>query len=140
MKNAPISRTLQNILHAAAKEQNSILFYERLADMSPDSQSKNIISNRIQTGEKQHLQNLITLHSQLTGKPTVLPNPQMPDFNKYQDGLNRVILDELDSHKFYKASYLQTTSPKARQVFFDLLHDELEHAAYANFLMTRKIY
>ena len=127
------NHTRQTLLTAIAKAQDAVLYYERLADMSPNMQAGKLIKQQIQSEKSKHLQALSTLYKETTGKPAALPESR-PDFSTYQDGLRRIILDELETHKFYQQSRDQTQNSRTRREYSSLLASQTRVTAYLMFL------
>ena len=126
------NQTRQPLLAAVTKARDAVLYYERLADMSPNMQAGNLIRQQIQAEKRQHLQALSALYKETDSKP-VSPEAR-PDFSTYQDGLRRIILDELETHKFYQQAQDQTQNSRARREYASMLASQTRVIAYLMFL------
>ena len=77
--------------------------------------------------ETRHYKILNQLYSQLTGDTLVLTPAFQPPVD-YHSGVRRAMNDELQAAHLYKRIYLNAQSRNIRDIFFDIMHDEQEHA------------
>lgn len=111
-------------------------FYRKLIDLAPNEKEADII-NHFFEDEAKHYSKFKMLYEMLTGKVPELPKPEAPDFSTYVEGVEQAILDELEAYEFYRDIYLSTSNMMVRDIFFEALTDENEHAAHLNYLYTK---
>jgi hypothetical protein len=49
---------------------------------------------------------------------------KLSDFSNYIEGLEQIIINELEAYEFYRDIYLDNNNPIVRDVFFEVLADE----------------
>ena len=128
--------SLESLLKAIKDEQDAIMFYKILITIVPDKQDENLIRD-IHNDEVKHFTQLFNLYKQMTGQNPQIPLPKQPRIPSYIDGVKKAILDELDAFEFYRDIYITNTSPEIRNIFFEALTDENEHAAKFNYMYTK---
>lgn len=128
--------TPKQLTEAMKGESEARLYYERLIRMAPNKEEAEIISNILED-ELKHFKNFKELYKKLTGCEPVLLQLKCPTFTNYIEGIEKAILDELEAYDFYRDIYLSTRDPYVRDIFFEALTDENEHAAHLNYLFTK---
>jgi rubrerythrin len=73
----------------------------------------------------------------MTGQNPQIPLPKQPRILSYIDGVKKAIMDELEAYEFYRDIYIANMSPEIRNIFFEALTDENEHAAKFNYIFTK---
>lgn len=126
----------QRLLKALKGEQDARAFYGSLAAMAQDEMDKRVIS-QIANDEKKHFNNFARLYMDLTGRRPNLPPPEKPNIPNYLAGIEKAIFDETDAYEFYRDTILCTNNPIAKQIFFEAMTDENEHAVRLNFLYSK---
>lgn len=128
--------TPEQLIKAMKGEAEARLFYERLISMAPNLQEAEIIRHFLDD-EINHYRNFRMLYRRVTGTEPVLPPLVPPLFPNYVSGIEEAILDELEAYEFYRDLYLGSCNPMVRNIFFEALTDENEHAAHLNYLYTK---
>jgi rubrerythrin len=128
--------TPEILLKALKDEQDAIMFYKILITMVSDAQDENLIKE-IHNDEVKHFSQFFNLYKQMTGQNPQIPLPKQPRIHSYTDGVKKAILDELEAYEFYRDIYIANTSPEIRNIFFEALTDENEHAAKFNYMFTK---
>lgn len=128
----------ERLIKAMTGEQDARLYYQKLMTMAPTTDEKNVI-NKIYEDEKKHYNNFSRLYTELTGRQPSLPSPQSPNIPSYVEGLKKAIFDETDAYEFYRDTFMCTTNPTAKEIFFEALTDENEHAMRLNYLYSTNI-
>lgn len=126
----------QKLLKAMQGERDARLYYQQLLNMTPSDEDREIISHFFED-EGKHYANFSRLYMQLTGRQPVLPPPQAPHIPSYIEGVKQSIFDETDAYEFYRDTYLCTNNPIAKEIFFEAMTDENEHAIRLNYLYTK---
>lgn len=116
-----------NQLTASIKGQReAISFYRGLLQLAPSEFARNQVQFAL-SDEQRHNQILTNLYVHLTGhQPSVNPQPKIP--SNFLNGLTQALNDELEAADTYKQMYLNANQVWIRDIFFDIMHDEHEHA------------
>lgn len=126
----------EEVLDALVKgmegESEAIDFYTRLAKMAPDKIGREAVEHAL-ADERVHLKLFINLYKQLSGKS---PNYNKPKkkFDDFKEGIMIAFNDELEAYESYRDAYLLTQNQMIRDVFFQAMSDEIEHAARFSFV------
>lgn len=79
--------------------------------------------------EVKHYRMLSGLYREVTGRPYQAPPPTPPaTYASLREGLVAAIRDELGAYEAYRDQYLKASDPNIRDLFFELMTDEIEHA------------
>lgn len=124
------------LMKAMKGETEAGKYYKRLMDMVPNEKETDIIEHFCED-ETKHFSKFRMLFKMITGKEPEISDVKSPDFSNYIEGLEQAILDELEAYEFYRDIYLANNNPIVRDVFFEALTDESEHAAHLNYLYTK---
>jgi rubrerythrin len=120
---------LQQAIH---DEASAIEFYRQLLEMAPDELHKLFIQHAFQD-EQKHQRMLSRLYTRLTGRtPMVSAKPE--SFENYRNGLLLALTQELEAAETYRDMFLSTRDPNIRDVLFETMTDEQEHAMRFSFL------
>lgn len=86
--------------------------------------------------ERKHYRLLGGLYRELTGKPhEARPQPlQAP--RDLADGLKQALDGEYEAAEFYRDLYLETRDQGVRDLFFELMTDEMDHIPRFNYVLT----
>lgn len=114
-----IERFMQDQVTAA-------LFYRELRDLAPEKRMKDYIGHAMADEEK-HYRMLGALYKVLTGK-TYEATPKQVTYADLADGLKQAMDDEYEAFEEYRDVYLNAADRSIRNLFFELMTDELEHA------------
>lgn len=105
-------------------------FYRELGEMAENETVKRYIMHA-REDEQEHYRLLRQLHQELTGR-TFEARPAKVTYASLTDGLLKAIDDEVEAYEEYRNEYLRYTDPRIRQLFFELMTDEIEHATRFN--------
>jgi rubrerythrin len=130
--------TPAQLLKAMKGEAEARKYYKRLMGMAPNERDEDIIEHFFED-ETKHLSKFRMLFEMITGKEPEIANVKQPDFDNYLEGIEQAILDELEAYEFYRDIYLSNNNPIVRDIFFEALTDENEHAAHLNYLYTKNM-
>ncbi|HJV47251.1 MAG TPA: ferritin-like domain-containing protein [Bacillota bacterium] len=120
------NRFIQDLRNSIKGEREAIAFYTRLAELAPSSYARNQVMFALRD-EQRHNQMLTNLYIQLTGsRPGIRVSPQLP--TNFISGLTTALNDELAAADTYKSMYLNALDRNIQNIFFDIMHDEHEHA------------
>ncbi len=113
---------------AMANEAGAIEFYMGLASIAPRPEYRETLET-IAADERKHLQSFRALYCQLTcSYPQVRPAVETaPDFAA---GITMAIKDELEAYEMYRDMLLMVCQQEYRDVMFEAMTDEMEHAVY----------
>lgn len=125
---------LNRILAAIADEQMAAQFYGRLQAEAPASLARKYLEHA-RRDEINHRQMLSRLYFTLTGTQPKVAGKSMPQWRSFKEGLQMALDGELEAAEEYRDLYLASTYPFARDVFFELMTDEMEHATRFTRLM-----
>lgn len=128
--------TPEQLIKAMKGEAEARLYYQKLMKMAPNEQEADIISNFFKD-ETKHFSKFRMLYIMLTGTEPELPPLTAPTFKTYLEGIELAILDELAAYDYYRDIYLGSYNLRVRDIFFEALTDENEHAAHLNYLFTK---
>lgn len=128
--------TPAQLIKAMRGEAEARKYYKKLMGMAPNEKEENIIDHFFED-ETKHFSKFRMLFEMITGKEPEIGNAKTPDFDNYLEGVEQAILDELEAYEFYRDIYLSGNNPIVRDIFFEALTDESEHAAHLNYLYTK---
>ncbi|UOF88609.1 ferritin-like domain-containing protein [Fodinisporobacter ferrooxydans] len=120
---------LQKAIH---EEATAIYFYQNLIAMAPKEWHKKWIEHPYKD-EKKHLRILSELYWRITGRQPVVQAAQTV-FGNYKEGLLKALESELEAFESYRDLYLATDRADIRDVLFETMTDEQEHALRFSFL------
>jgi rubrerythrin len=119
-------------------EAGAIQFYSRLRAAAPTDFGREQIEMLLED-EQKHLRNFQELCARLTGhayRPTVKPE----EFSSWEEGVAMAWRDQMEAAEMYRDMQLMVCQPWIRDVLFDAMTDEMEHAGrltYITALMPR---
>ncbi|MHB1391679.1 MAG: ferritin family protein [Clostridia bacterium] len=128
--------TPAQLMKAMRGEAEARKYYKKLMSMAPNEKEADMIE-RFYEDETKHLSKFRMLFEMITGKEPEITSVKSPDFDTYLEGIEQAILDELEAYEFYRDIYLASNNPIIRDIFFEALTDENEHAAHLNYLYTK---
>jgi len=118
---------LDLLKEAMTDEASDMLYYENLAWLTTDVCDREIIRH-VEADEKKHLKMLTSIYQQLTGEvPDVTAKEQEVGHDLHAEYEKRV-LEELEGMEFYRKLYTAHKSTEYRDMFFEMLTDEMAHA------------
>jgi rubrerythrin len=86
--------------------------------------------------EIKHLGMTTCLYGKLTGREPRITVTEIPLIN-FKEGVRVALSNELDAAEFYRDMYLATRDPEIRDIFFELMTDELEHSTRFAFIYNQ---
>lgn len=107
-------------------EATAAHFYSELLDRAAEPWIRASLEHAI-ADEQKHYRMLEALYREVTGH-IYEAQPQRVEFADLRDGLRRALHDELEAAEAYRDLYLRYRNPRIRDVFFELMTDEMEHA------------
>jgi rubrerythrin len=128
--------TSAQLIKAMKDKGSARKYYKRLIGMAPDEKEAEIIEHFYED-ETKHLSKFRMLFEMTTGKEPEIGSVNTPEFESYIEGIEHAIPKELEACEFYRDIYLASSNPIVRDVFFEALTDENEHAVYLNYLYTK---
>jgi rubrerythrin len=130
--------TPAQLLKAMRGEAEARKYYKKLIGMAPNEKEADIIEHFYED-ETKHLSKFRMLFEMITGNEPEISNAKSPDFDSYIKGIEQAIFDELEAYEFYRDIYLSSKNQLVRDIFFEALTDENEHAAHLNYLYTKNV-
>ncbi|WP_418790810.1 ferritin family protein [Phosphitispora sp. TUW77] len=131
---ADFYKFINDLAAAINGEYKAIKFYTELAAIAPCKEAREFIIYA-RDDEKKHYQMFCRLYLELTGRHPVVAEPhiQMPDFCT---GVMESVNDELEAADMYRGMLLSTTNIAIRDIMFEAMTDELEHATRFTFVYS----
>ena len=123
---------LQDIEAALADEKAAAKFYEMLMAMAPTNWQKEQIKHA-RDDEIKHYHMLHQLYLNLTGREPKVKEKEVKVTN-YLEGLKEAFNDELEAAEFYRRMMLSTYNQYIRDILFEIMTDEMEHASRFTFV------
>ncbi|WP_227762705.1 ferritin-like domain-containing protein [Zhaonella formicivorans] len=115
---------LERGLHGEAE---AIAFYTSLLRMAPDDLARRNIRHALED-ERKHYRQFSELYRQLTGMSPEVPIPPPAVIPDYRKGLIEAFEDELEAAELYRGMYLNALTRAVRDLMFEIMTDEMEHA------------
>lgn len=126
---------IRDIEKAANGEYHAIQTYERLLQLAPTTEDREVIS-KILEDERKHFAVFTTIYRQFTGNaPALTPTHQLPA--SFISGIVSSIPDELEDSKFYQNISEHPMGESLRRIFLNASHDEQRHATWFTYLWIR---
>jgi rubrerythrin len=114
-------------------EANAAAFYQALVDAIADPAVKDYVRHAMED-EQKHYRMLGDLYRRLTGR-TYEARPEPPALTDVLAGLKQAMDNEYEAMEEYRNEYLRATDRAARNLWFELMTDELEHATRFNYAL-----
>ena len=117
---------LEMLQQAISGEASAVEFYTMLLAMAPSDFARDQVAHAL-ADEKKHLANFSAVYHRLTG---LQPRPEVsvPAFDTFLAGIEYAIIDELEAYEMYRDMLLMVSDQWIRDIMFDALTDEMEHA------------
>lgn len=131
-----LQKSLALIFEAVQGEKEDRLFYEYLISVAPTQEDKEIISS-IRDDEIRHNLMFKKMYKDFTGQEVMDVTEE--GFKKpvsYTDGIQQALFGELKAVEKYREIRKGLPDRQNRDVVFEILTDEIKHAAKYNFLYT----
>lgn len=125
----------QNLGKAINGEYNAVRKYEKLAQLTPNEDFRQIILN-IRNDEVKHFRIFSEIYSQISGgkKPQITESPLPGSFN---EGVEESIRDELGDSEFYQVTSTLTNDPVFMRVLLNASHDEQRHSTWFSYIWNK---
>lgn len=119
---------------ALAGEAGAIQFYGYLESIAPSNEARKQV-DFARKDEIKHHRMFTQLYERLTGHcpPVVNPVVTRPTF---ADGVYMAFNDELDAAELYKGMLLSVHNLAIRDMMFEIMTDEMEHASRFSMIMA----
>lgn len=131
-----LQKSLALMFEAVQGEKEDRLFYEYLISVAPTQEDKEIISS-IRDDEIRHNLMFKKMYKDFTGQEVM--DVTAEGFKKpasYIDGIQQALFGELKAVEKYREIRKGLPDRQNRDAVFEILTDELKHAAKYNFLYT----
>ncbi|OKL37827.1 ferritin family protein [Domibacillus mangrovi] len=131
-----LQTTLQLITESVQGEREDELFYQYLISVAPTQEEKEIIAS-IRDDEKKHNQMFRKVYRDFTGQE--VQNVNGEQFEKpvsYIDGIKKALFGELRAVEKYRKIKQCLPEGVYQHMLFEIITDELKHAAKYNYLFT----
>lgn len=117
---------LRDLEQAIADEAEAAEFYRYLEGITPNAEARELIHHATKD-EISHHRMLSGLYMRLTGRQPAMTRPviEKADFGA---GVYKAFKDELEAAEHYKGMLLSTHNMAIRDMMFDIMMDEMEHA------------
>jgi rubrerythrin len=129
------SALANDIKTAITLEVHAYNYYERLAELAPNEQDRQIIL-RIQRDEAKHYQWFSMLLSRMGIQQPQIPPGQLP--SSFIEGVGTAIRNELDAQAFYQDIAFRANSMPVQTHFMHAAHDEQRHASWLQYILTQQ--
>ncbi|TDX53251.1 ferritin family protein [Orenia marismortui] len=131
-----LSFLLQEMYLSIENELRDSAYYRALADIAPNEFAAEMI-NEFAKDEREHAYQLQKAYERLTGDKFLSQYEYEfeLDAQDYQEYLEKRVIDETADYKKYKSYYLMTNNPYLRDIFFNAMHDEMQHAVRELYLI-----
>lgn len=114
-------------------EANDAAFYRELIAQVQEPELKEYVRVPLED-EQKHYRMMGQLYQELTGR-TYSAEPRRTEFPNLRAGLKMAMDGEYEAAERYRDVYLKYPEPRIRDLFFELLTDELEHATRFNYVL-----
>lgn len=125
------------LIKAMQGEQDAIAYYEQLHRMTSDKQDMDLIQG-IHDDEIKHYNMFANLYYRMTGQMPYT-QPKQPQIDSFSAGVKQSVMDELEAYEFYRDIYLANNNPEVKNIFFEAMTDENEHAVKHNYMYTKTL-
>ncbi|MGM0369923.1 MAG: ferritin family protein [Bacillota bacterium] len=127
---------LEKIYLAIESELRDSAYYRALADIAPNQFAAEIITE-FANDEREHAYQLEQAYQRITGNnfSSQYEYEFELEAGDYESELEKSIVEETGDYKKYKSYYLMTKNPYLRDVFFNAMHDEAQHAQRELYLL-----
>jgi len=137
MYDPALQKALKLIRQAVAGETKDRMFYDYLISVAPNQKEKDIIAS-IRDDEIKHYKMFREIYKEITGQyPQPLGEEKFEKPASYLAGIEEALFGELNAVEMYRQIYFGLYNRQHRDMLFEIITDELKHAAKYNFLYTR---
>lgn len=128
------NKFIADVQIAINNEITAVEFYTKLMDMAPCADAKNQIEHP-RDDEMKHYRMLCQLYMALTGyQPAV--QKSITNVTDFCSGIEEALNDELSAAESYRDMYLNTSNMSIRDILFEIMTDEMEHATRFSFVYS----
>lgn len=134
--NERLQEAIEGVRQAVQGEREDELFYDYLIEEAPSMEEREIIGS-IRDDERRHNSIFRRIYGDFTS--TEIPEGEDETFetpDSYLEGIKRALFGELRSVEKYRAIMKRLPYGAYRDVLFDIITDELNHASKYNYLFT----
>lgn len=134
-----LEEALELVEQAVTGEREDILFYDYLISEAPTREEKEIIAG-IRDDEKKHYKMFRRIFEDFTGE--AIEAPKDVEFEKpdtYIEGVRKAFFGELAAAEKYRDIIAGMPNRYYRDMVFEIMTDELEHADKYNYINSRNI-
>lgn len=114
-------------------ETTAAAFYGELLALVDDLTAASYLQHAMED-EQKHYRMLGDLYQRLTGQ-TYTAEPEKVEYSDLQDGLQKAMDAEYEAFEEYRRTYLAYPDEWIRQIYFELMTDELEHVTRFNYIL-----
>lgn len=134
-----LNTAIEQVKSSIGDEKKDELFYEKLINMAPDENSRDIISS-IRDDEKKHNEILRFVYSNITGEVVESPDEIITlDEMTYIDSLEKAFLGEIAAVKKYRRIMGAMPNSKMHTLLMAIMTDEIRHASLYNYLIHKSM-
>lgn len=128
------NKFIMDLQTAITNETIAAAFYTALMEIAPFEDARDFIRHA-RDDERKHYRMFFNLYVALTGRHPIVTQPviQIPQFC---EGVKNSIKDELEAADMYREMYLSTTNTRIRDILFEAMNDEMEHAIRFNWIYS----
>lgn len=129
---ADYERFIADLYKAIGDEAEAAEFYTMLMKCAPNDFARDQIKHA-RDDERKHYGQLSRLYWCLTGRRPMIPKPRVEKVS-YKKGLRIALDDELEAAEHYRSMLLATGNFGIRDLLFEIMTDEMEHATRFAFI------
>lgn len=132
-----LESALRSIRESVQSEREDELFYDYLISVAPSQEEKDIIAS-IRDDERKHNQMFRRIYKDFTGQEIQSINEPMKQDKplSYLDGIKKALFGELHAVEKYRDIRRCLPQGVYRDMLFEIITDELKHAAKYNYLFA----
>jgi len=128
------NKFIMDLQTAINGESEAIEFYNKLLEIAPCEEARDFIRH-IRDDEMKHYRMFTQLYISLCGRPPVVMEPQVRVTEFCRD-VKKAVKDELEAAELYRSMLLSTTNMRIRDIMFETMTDEMEHATRLTFIYS----
>jgi rubrerythrin len=136
VNNEQLKDALEGMKAGVQGEREDELFYDYLISVAPNREDKEIIES-IRDDERRHNKYFRTIYRYFTGME--IPTVKEENFERpssFLDGIKKALFGELRAVEKYREISKNLPNGAFKDVLFEIITDELKHAAKYNYLLT----
>lgn len=123
---------LDDISKAIIGEVHAYNFYQKLAELAPNDQDRQVIL-RIQHDEAKHYHWFTMILRRMGGQQPQIPAGELPE--RFKEGVRTAIRDELEAAAFYQDIASRANARFIQMHFMHASHDEQRHASWFQYML-----